>query len=836
MYKIMIHIETHTGDTWFYYQEEGKDYVANTLQEIKETVLTLIDVYGEDYIKIVKQETGDDMNGSVETFLYDSTDNYEELNNRPFINGIEVIGQLSLEQLGIQPTGDYALNHDLQRVEDKIDNIDLSPYATNTKVAEVENKIDNIDLTSYATNVRVDGVELKVDAIDLTPYATMEYLDEVVAGIDFSSTNEEISGVKTFSVLPRSTVMPVTEDELTNKSYVDHEVLGCATEEYVDEAIANIKIPVFEVASLGAVQYDAYMTEEEGRRFLEYCNEHYNEFIQVYLYCPTLSLSGIYSGTPVANAWGNGIFKLYSNATGYKSGIIYSTHLYVNANMTEDGRFDTTQSCRPYIHCDSMLNVSANYLSITNTREYTPTSTYHPATKKYVDDTLANIDVSTVIELTDEVVIINDYPSGIYQLKATQARIKLYNEGRTDTLEQTGMLNALLIWNNEKRTYLYISGASIGVNSFYGTTSEYYSLDKRLMWLYKDQEISGKKTFTTLPETSITPTLANQLVNKAYVDALASQNKGIQVLTADVNKHLDNGIYLIDKDNLSINAGASTSVSYKYGTMVFKDLVYINGTHFHIYMALDYSTADGPQLKISYVAAGSYRFTNIYVPFNKLATKDYVDTAISNIEIPEVNLDDYATIEYIDNSLANISIPDTFYVINLAHTYGSYIFEKYDPGVQYLTTADSQLFADYLNKHITQLSSMQVSKPLVIVINGGSPLFITRYTNGYNSNGAHTFTLETATLVQAATSGSPSDWSKLKSKFTRFSIYLKYEDGIYSAVDDFKSYFITYMYEDYLALNNSTAYTPTSDYNPATKKYVDEAIASSITSVLEGGY
>ena len=49
MYKIMIHIDTHTNDTWFYYQEEGKDYVANSLEEIRETVLPLIDVDGEDF-------------------------------------------------------------------------------------------------------------------------------------------------------------------------------------------------------------------------------------------------------------------------------------------------------------------------------------------------------------------------------------------------------------------------------------------------------------------------------------------------------------------------------------------------------------------------------------------------------------------------------------------------------------------------------------------------------------------------------------------------------------------------------------------------------------------
>ena len=35
MYKIMIHIDTHTNDTWFYYQEAGKDYVANSLEEIR---------------------------------------------------------------------------------------------------------------------------------------------------------------------------------------------------------------------------------------------------------------------------------------------------------------------------------------------------------------------------------------------------------------------------------------------------------------------------------------------------------------------------------------------------------------------------------------------------------------------------------------------------------------------------------------------------------------------------------------------------------------------------------------------------------------------------------
>lgn len=146
MYKILIYINTYSGDKWFYYQEEGKDYVAETLQEIKDTVLTLIDVYGEDYIKIVKQ-----MNDSAADYLYDGTNDYEELKNRPTINGIEVIGQLTLDELGIQPIGNYASQEALEETKAKVEEIDLTPYAT---IEYVDNK--EVDLIDYATKEYVD--------------------------------------------------------------------------------------------------------------------------------------------------------------------------------------------------------------------------------------------------------------------------------------------------------------------------------------------------------------------------------------------------------------------------------------------------------------------------------------------------------------------------------------------------------------------------------------------------------------------------------------------------------------------------------------------------------
>lgn len=39
-----------------------------------------------------------------------------------------------------------------------------------------------------------------------------------------------------------------------------------------------------------------------------------------------------------------------------------------------------------------------------------------------------------------------------------------------------------------------------------------------------------------------------------------------------------------------------------------------------------------------------------------------------------------------------------------------------------------------------------------------------------------------------------------------------------------------------LTKTNTTSFTPTSDYNPATKKYVDDAITTAITTSLEGSY
>lgn len=45
-----------------------------------------------------------------------------------------------------------------------------------------------------------------------------------------------------------------------------------------------------------------------------------------------------------------------------------------------------------------------------------------------------------------------------------------------------------------------------------------------------------------------------------------------------------------------------------------------------------------------------------------------------------------------------------------------------------------------------------------------------------------------------------------------------------------------YANDNFLKKTNETAYTPTKNYHPATKKYVDDSIANNITTALQGSY
>lgn len=74
-------------------------------------------------------------------------------------------------------------------------------------------------------------------------------------------------------------------------------------------------------------------------------------------------------------------------------------------------------------------------------------------------------------------------------------------------------------------------------------------------------------------------------------------------------------------------------------------------------------------------------------------------------------------------------------------------------------------------------------------------------------------------------------------------IYGTWTDDVFTAKrvsftrsDPYKDLSLSNLNSSFLNRNNTTSYTPTGDYNPATKKYVDDAISNAITTTLEGSY
>lgn len=242
MYKILIHIITQSRDKWFYYQEDGADYISDSLDAMKETVLSLIDIYGEDDVKIVDQVTGDGPDGT-ELYIYDATDDYEELEHRPYINDVEIIGHLSLADLGIQPEGDYAVN---ERVDDIQKELQTTIESVET---EIHNRIGDLaDLQTVENENLVSAVNETYDMINM-----------------LASTDQHITGLQTFSVLPETSLLPNQGTQFTNKQYVDTAISNIDYSNFyetdeIDKIVQYYKMPL-SVYNASATPTEAEMAD-----------------------------------------------------------------------------------------------------------------------------------------------------------------------------------------------------------------------------------------------------------------------------------------------------------------------------------------------------------------------------------------------------------------------------------------------------------------------------------------------------------------------------------------------------------------------------------------------
>ena len=156
------------------------------------------------------------------------------------------------------------------------------------------------------------------------------------------------------------------------------DLTGYATEEYVDDAVANAggdsKLLFYELDNVITSIYSGTYNVPTSIR--EQILADYETYGREYGYVVIDKTSGFFCIFNVANV-NDMLITWYGNQFAYTRSF-YSTIMSYNNNSD---KFTITIT-------------KFEVLAKDNTYSYTPTSDYHPATKKYVDDTVANIDVT----------------------------------------------------------------------------------------------------------------------------------------------------------------------------------------------------------------------------------------------------------------------------------------------------------------------------------------------------------------------------------------------------------------------------------------------------------
>lgn len=199
---IQLVVQNEEGIVWKsdvkpFYIKESIDAVDEI--EYKEDFITeaqkMLDEFEKVVDTIVLDGTGykflcdDGEYKEVEGGATGGTRDYEKLENQPSINDVTLTGNKTLDELGIQPKGDYALSSEIPNV---------SGFITG---AEVDKKIDDIEIPeghTHSNKTILDGItQENIDAwnsnsggsVDLSNYATKDYVNGLVGAI---STNLDV--------------------------------------------------------------------------------------------------------------------------------------------------------------------------------------------------------------------------------------------------------------------------------------------------------------------------------------------------------------------------------------------------------------------------------------------------------------------------------------------------------------------------------------------------------------------------------------------------------------------------------------------------------------------
>ena len=207
-----------------------------------------------------------------------------------------------------------------------------------------------------------------LEALNRSLIATKKYVDDKVAEVNASGgyTHPDthpasmITGLATvatsgsYNDLTNKPTIPIKTSELTNDS-------GFTTKEYVDNYPSDIKVITTEATSVYA--------------FMQEFKDSSMPIPGIYYLRPTNSISSNIDGSTISVY---GIFQAY-----YKDDNLHFAFHDINAQF-----FFTADNS---LYGSTIFARKGHVLTKTNTTAYTPTSDYHPATKLYVDEKVADI-------------------------------------------------------------------------------------------------------------------------------------------------------------------------------------------------------------------------------------------------------------------------------------------------------------------------------------------------------------------------------------------------------------------------------------------------------------
>ena len=207
-----------------------------------------------------------------------------------------------------------------------------------------------------------------LEALNRSLIATKKYVDDKVAEVNASGgyTHPDthpasmITGLATvatsgsYNDLTNKPTIPIKTSELTNDS-------GFTTKEYVDNYPSDIKVITTEATSVYA--------------FMQEFKDLSMPIPGIYYLRPTNSISSNIDGSMISIY---GIFQVY-----YKDDNLHFAFHDINAQF-----FFTADNS---LYGSTIFARKGHVLTKTNTTAYTPTSDYHPATKLYVDEKVADI-------------------------------------------------------------------------------------------------------------------------------------------------------------------------------------------------------------------------------------------------------------------------------------------------------------------------------------------------------------------------------------------------------------------------------------------------------------